>query len=83
MSKWKRTEEYETNDSLDIESYVEESNFAGKPKKGSRKNKGKPFFKCFNCEEVGKCVDKYPYLKMGKNNDKDDSRFRNYKNDKT
>jgi hypothetical protein len=62
---------------------LEEANFSRNPKKGSGKNKGKPLFKCFNCEEVGHCAAKFPYLKIGKNNEKDDSIFKNYKNDKT
>jgi hypothetical protein len=68
MSKWKRTKEYETSDNSDNESNAEEAKFSRNPKKGSSKIKGKPLFKCFNCEEVGQCATKCPYLEIGKNN---------------
>jgi len=55
----------------------------GSPRKDQEKIKVSLFFKCFNCEEVGHCAIESPYLKIGKNNEKDDFRFNSYKNDKT
>jgi hypothetical protein len=75
-SKKTRTKEYKTSDNSDNESNVEEANFARKPKRGSGKYKGWPLFKCLYCGEVGHFVAKCPCAK-------EDSIFKNYKNDKS
>jgi hypothetical protein len=80
MLKYTRTEENKASDNSDSESDVEEANIPRNPKRGSRKYKGEYFF--FNCEEVGHFATKCPYLKIGKRNEKDDSRLRNDKTEK-
>jgi hypothetical protein len=59
-SKTKMRQEKETNDKLSDISYVQETNFIKKLKKGFGKYKGKLPFKCFNCGRIGhfsnKCI---------------------------
>jgi len=82
-SKKTAKKEHKISNNLDIELDDEEDKIVKNPKRGSGKYKGNPLFKFFIYEKLGHYETKCSYTKIGKSNEKDDSRFKNYKHDKT